>query len=60
MDYSTFGSIFTVVVFVAFVGVVLWVYGAKSKKSFDDAANLVFDDEKANDSPNENVGVNRQ
>ncbi len=46
MEHAISGSIFTVVVFVIFIGVVLWAYSKKSKKSFDEAANLVFDDEK--------------
>jgi cytochrome c oxidase cbb3-type subunit 4 len=45
MDYSIVGSIFTVVVFVSFIGVVLWAYSKRSKAAFDEAANLVFDDE---------------
>ena len=46
MDNGITGSIFTLVVFVSFIGVVLWAYSKKSKASFDEAANLVFDDEK--------------
>ncbi len=45
MDQGTIGSIFTVVVFVCFVGVCLWAFSSRNKKSFDEAANLVFDDE---------------
>ena len=45
MDYAIIGSIFTVVVFVSFIGVVLWAYSKRSKAAFDEAANLVFDDE---------------
>ncbi|MCC2604011.1 cbb3-type cytochrome oxidase subunit 3 [Planctobacterium marinum] len=45
MDYGTIGSIFTVAVFVFFIGIVLWAYSKKSKAGFDEAANLVFDDE---------------
>lgn len=45
MDYAIAGSIFTVVVFVCFIGVVLWAYSSKSKAGFDEAAKLVFDDE---------------
>lgn len=46
MDYGTSGSIFTVLVFVFFIGIVLWAYSKKAKPGFDEAANLVFDDEK--------------
>ena len=45
MDYGTIGSIFTVTVFVFFIGIVLWAYSKRSKAGFDEAANLVFDDE---------------
>lgn len=45
MDYGTIGSIFTVTVFVSFIGIVLWAYSGRNKARFDEAANLVFDDE---------------
>ena len=45
MDQGTIGSIFTVIVFVSFVGICYWAFSSRNKKSFDEAANLVFDDE---------------
>ena len=45
LDYGVIGSIFTVVVFVSFIGICIWTFSKKSKKGFDEAANLVFDDE---------------
>jgi cytochrome c oxidase cbb3-type subunit 4 len=45
MDYATSGSIYTVIVFVSFIGIVLWAYSKKSKASFDEAEKLIFDDE---------------
>ncbi|NCP64252.1 MAG: cbb3-type cytochrome c oxidase subunit 3 [Paraglaciecola sp.] len=45
MDYAVSGSIFTVLVFVCFIGIVMWAYSKKSKKRFDEAQNLIFDDE---------------
>jgi cytochrome c oxidase cbb3-type subunit 4 len=45
MDQGTIGSIFTVIVFVSFVGVCYWAFSSHNKKNFDEAANLVFDDE---------------
>jgi len=45
MDYAVSGSIFTVLVFVCFIGIVMWAYSKKSKKCFDEAQNLIFDDE---------------
>jgi cytochrome c oxidase cbb3-type subunit 4 len=46
MDQGTIGSIFTVIVFVAFVGVCYWAFSSRNTKNFEEAANLVFDDEK--------------
>jgi len=46
MEYSTIHSIFTVILFVGFIGLLIWAYSKKRKPDFDDAANLVFDDEK--------------
>ncbi len=45
MDIGTLRGLGTVLVFVAFIGVVLWAYSSKRKSSFDDAANLPFADE---------------
>lgn len=45
MDYAISGSIYTVLVFVFFIGIVIWAFSKKSKAGFDEAANLVFDDE---------------
>ena len=45
MDQGLIGSIFTVIVFVSFVGIVLWAFSSRNKKRFDEAANLVSADE---------------
>ncbi|AAO10967.1 CcoQ/FixQ family Cbb3-type cytochrome c oxidase assembly chaperone [Vibrio vulnificus] len=45
MDFGTIHSIYTVVLFVSFIGIVAWAYSKKRKASFDEAANLVFADE---------------
>ncbi|GAC14775.1 cbb3-type cytochrome oxidase subunit 3 [Aliiglaciecola lipolytica] len=45
MNYGVAGSIFTVVVFVCFIGIVIWAFSRRAKKRFDEAQNLVFDDE---------------
>lgn len=45
MDIGTLRGLGTILVFVAFVGVVIWAYNSKRKQSFDDAANLPFADE---------------
>ena len=45
MDIGTLRGLGTILVFIAFIGVVIWVFNGKRKKSFDDAANLPFADE---------------
>nr|WP_136252203.1 cbb3-type cytochrome c oxidase subunit 3 [Ningiella ruwaisensis] len=50
MDQGTIGSIFTVIVFVSFVGVVIWAFSSRNKKKFDEAANLPFEDEEKHES----------
>ena len=45
MDQGIVGSIFTVIVFVSFIGVVWWAFSSRNKKKFDEAANLPFEDE---------------
>ncbi|MBA1278338.1 MULTISPECIES: cbb3-type cytochrome oxidase subunit 3 [Pseudomonadaceae] len=45
MDIGTLRGLGTILVFVAFIGIVLWAYSSKRKKSFDEAANLPFADE---------------
>jgi len=58
MDIGTIHSIWTIVLFVSFLGVVWWAYGKNRKARFDEAANLVFADEQE---PSENEeGVTKQ
>lgn len=45
MDIGTIDSIWTVTVFVSFIGIVLWAYSKRRKSEFNEAANLVFADE---------------
>lgn len=42
-DINVLRSLVTVVSFVAFVGIVLWVYARRNAKDFDQAANLPFE-----------------
>ena len=46
MDINTLRGIATVLAFAAFIGVCWWTFSGRQKKRFDEAANLVFDDEK--------------
>jgi cytochrome c oxidase cbb3-type subunit 4 len=45
MNIGTIHSIWTVLLFVSFIGIVIWAYSKRRKASFDEAANLVFADE---------------
>ena len=45
MNYSITGRIFTVFVFVTFIGIVIWAFSSRAKVGCDEAQNLVFDDE---------------
>ena len=45
MDIGTLRGLGTALVLVAFVGMLIWVFSSKRKKSFDEAANLPFADE---------------
>ncbi len=45
MDIGTIHSIWTIVLFSCFIGVVWWAYGKKRKARFEEAANLIFADE---------------
>jgi cytochrome c oxidase cbb3-type subunit IV len=38
-------SIWTVLVFIIFIGIVLWAFSGKRKKDFDEAARLALDDD---------------
>ncbi len=46
MDYATIHSFYTVIIFAAFIGLLVWVFLIKRKPDFDDAANAIFADEK--------------
>ncbi|NNJ92796.1 MAG: cbb3-type cytochrome c oxidase subunit 3 [Gammaproteobacteria bacterium] len=50
MDINDFRSLQTVLAFIAFIGIVIWAYSKRRKKSFDDAANLPFADEDQHES----------
>ncbi|HLD65817.1 MAG TPA: cbb3-type cytochrome c oxidase subunit 3 [Pseudomonas sp.] len=44
MDIGMLRGLGTLLVFIAFICVVVWAYNGKRQKSFDDAANLPFAD----------------
>jgi cytochrome c oxidase cbb3-type subunit 4 len=45
VDMIDFRSWFTVVMFVIFLGIVIWAWSAKRKRAFTEAANLPFADD---------------
>jgi cytochrome c oxidase cbb3-type subunit 4 len=49
MDINDLRGLSTVLLMIAFIGVCVWAYSGKRKKSFDEAANLPFADEEQNE-----------
>ena len=47
MDTLSFQSIWTVIAFVVFVGIVVWAWSGRRKKDYDKAARMALDDDKA-------------
>ncbi len=45
MDINTLRGIATLFVMLAFIGVCLWAYSGKRKKTFEQAAQLPFEDD---------------
>ena len=45
MDYSTLGSVTTVVMLVVFLGIVAWACSSRRNADFDEAARVPFEDE---------------
>ncbi|MFW5824032.1 MAG: cbb3-type cytochrome oxidase subunit 3 [Marinobacter sp.] len=45
MDINDFRGIQTLLVLIAFIGIVWWAYSAHRKKPNDEAAHLPFDDD---------------
>lgn len=45
MDINELRTILLVLCFLAFTGIVYWAYSPRSKRRFDEAANLPFADE---------------
>ncbi len=58
MDFGTIHSIYTVVLFASFIGIVWWAFGKKRKARFEEDANLVFAYEEKKTTPN-NQGVKK-
>jgi len=50
MDINDLRGISTAFLMAAFIGLVIWAYSGKRKRSFDEAANLPFADDEPGDS----------
>jgi len=57
MDQAMLHSIWTVVMFAVFIGIIIWAWSGKRKQAFRDAANLPLEDEEYI-RPSENSGDN--
>ena len=55
MDAGTWRSLFTLFMFLAFIGIILWAYSSRRKKDFDEAASLPLEDEELI-----NAGINAE
>ena len=42
MDFTLIQSVWTIVIMVAFLGIVVWAWSSKRKQGFDEAANIPF------------------
>ena len=45
MDINDLRSIFTVLAFIAFIGIVWWAYSDRRKQTYDEAAMMPLDDD---------------
>ncbi|WNK19637.1 cbb3-type cytochrome c oxidase subunit 3 [Halomonas piscis] len=52
MDSGDFQGIVTLILLIAFVGIIWWAYSKRRKPDFDEAANLPFADEEEDEQPN--------
>jgi len=41
-------AIWTVILFIVFIGIIVWAYSSRRKRDFDEAARLAVDDEPNN------------
>jgi len=58
MDSVTIHSIWTVLLFITFIGIVIWAWSGKRKKSFDEAAHLPLEDDDVAAKPSKSGELN--
>lgn len=51
MNFGLIHSVWTVLLFVLFIGIIVWAWSAKRKKQFDEAAHLPLEDDDAVTAP---------
>jgi len=47
MNFGLIHSVWTVLLFVLFIGIIVWAWSAKRKRGFDEAAHLPLEDDDA-------------
>jgi len=47
MNFGLIHSVWTVLLFVLFIGIIVWAWSAKRKKRFDKAARMPLEDDDA-------------
>ena len=55
MEPGTWRALFTMFMFLAFIGIFLWAYSSRRKNDFDEAANLPLEDDEL-----VNAGINAE
>ena len=50
MNITLVQTVWTVIAFVSFVGIVIWAWSGRRKEDFDKAARMALDDDKPIDS----------
>jgi cytochrome c oxidase cbb3-type subunit 4 len=60
MDINTLRGLSTLLLLIAFLGLVFWAYSGKRRREFDEAANLPFADESAPSVPQTGVSGQRE
>ena len=46
MDYGTYQGVYTLILMAIMISIIVWAYSKRQKSAFNEAANLVFADEK--------------
>ncbi len=45
MDYGTIHSVWTVLMVITFIGIVVWAWSGKQRKTFEEAARMPLEDD---------------